>query len=44
LLRACGESRTGATKIDKNYPLKDYHSIFYGEVLAIFAAKSFLRS
>ena len=30
-------------KIDKNYPLKDYHSIFYGEVLAISGVKSFLR-
>ncbi len=30
--------------IDKNYPLKDYHSIFYGEVLAITGVKSFLRT
>ncbi len=30
--------------IDKNYPLKDYHSIFYGEVLALFGVKSFLRN
>jgi len=31
-------------KIDKNYPLKDYHSIFYGEVLAISGSKAFLRN
>jgi flavin reductase (DIM6/NTAB) family NADH-FMN oxidoreductase RutF len=31
-------------KIDKHYPLKDYHSIFYGEVLAVFATRSFLRN
>jgi flavin reductase (DIM6/NTAB) family NADH-FMN oxidoreductase RutF len=30
-------------KIGKNYPLKDYHSIFYGEVLAVWGARSFLR-
>jgi len=29
--------------IDKNYPLKDYHSIFYGKVLAVFGVKSFFR-
>jgi len=27
--------------IDKNYPQKDYHSIFYGEVLAISGVKSY---
>jgi len=27
--------------INKNYPLKDYHSVFFGEVLAIWGAKSF---
>jgi len=31
-------------KIDRNYPLKDYHSVFYGEVLAVFGIKPFLRS
>jgi len=30
-------------KIDKHYPLKDYHSIFYGEVLAVSGSRSFLR-
>jgi len=29
--------------IDKNYPLKDYHSVFYGEVLAISGAGSYRR-
>jgi flavin reductase (DIM6/NTAB) family NADH-FMN oxidoreductase RutF len=29
--------------IDKNYPQKDYHSIFYGEVLAASGAGSFGR-
>jgi len=29
--------------IDKNYPLKDYHSIFYGKVLAVSGAGPFLR-
>jgi flavin reductase (DIM6/NTAB) family NADH-FMN oxidoreductase RutF len=29
-------------KIDKHYPLKDYHGIFYGEVLAVSGARSFL--
>ena len=27
--------------IDKNYPQKDYHSIFYGEILAAFAGPAF---
>ncbi len=29
--------------IDKHYPQKDYHSVYYGEVLAAFGAKGFLR-
>jgi flavin reductase (DIM6/NTAB) family NADH-FMN oxidoreductase RutF len=29
--------------IDKHYPQKDYHSVYYGEVLAAFGVKAFLR-
>jgi len=29
--------------IDKNYPQKDYHSIYYGEVLAVLGAGPFSR-
>jgi len=29
--------------IDKNYPQKDYHTIFYGEILAAFGSASFSR-
>ena len=30
-------------EIETHYPLKDYHSIYYGEVVAAFGIKSFLR-
>ena len=28
-------------KIDKNYPLKDYHRIYFGEILALFGEDLF---
>ena len=31
------------TDIDKNYPQKDYHSIFYGEILAAFGTAAYRR-
>lgn len=27
--------------IDKNYPQKDYHSLYYGEIVAVFGTKEF---
>ena len=32
------------TNIEKNYPGKDYHRIYFGKILAVFASENYLTS